>query len=130
MDTLAGRLNKLFEETAAPGGRAVTLQEIINRMRDAGGATMSLSYLQQLRSGQATNPRVQHLQALANAFGVPLSYFIDDNEGGDEAEDRLTLQERNVMLRLHGLSADALRSIEAMIDIARKSEGLHGPASR
>lgn len=90
---------------------------------------MSLSYLQQLRSGQATNPRVQHLHALADAFGVPLSYFVDEDdvkrdEETDVVEAELTEAERNIAFRVHGLSKGALESINSIIDIARRSERL------
>lgn len=84
---------------------------------------MSLSYLQQLRSGQATNPRVQHLRALADAFGVPPSYLVEEEEA-DVAEVRLTEAERNIALRVRGLSNGALASISSIIDIARRSERL------
>ncbi|GAA1457548.1 transcriptional regulator [Nocardiopsis exhalans] len=122
--TLAHRLEKLFADTAGDKGRPVTLQEIVDRMKQRGIAPMSLSYLQQLRSGQATNPRVQHLRALADAFGVPLSYFVDEEEKTDAAEAKLTEAERNIALRVHGLSNGALASISSIIDIARRSEQL------
>ncbi|GAA1113968.1 transcriptional regulator [Nocardiopsis metallicus] len=122
--TLAHRLEKLFADTAGDKGRPVTLQEIVDRMKERGIAPMSLSYLQQLRSGQATNPRVQHLRALADAFGVPLSYFVEEEEKTDAAEAKLTEAERNIALRVHGLSSGALASISSIIDIARRSEQL------
>lgn len=119
---ISGRVNELFAKSAGPTGRPVTLKEIVDRMEARGISSMSLSYLQQLRTGQATNPRLQHLRALADAFGVPVSYFTDEDDG--DAEDGLTPQERNVSLRVHGLSEDALRSIEAVIEFARRTEGL------
>lgn len=120
--TLAHRLEKLFADTAGDKGRPVTLQEIVDRMKQRGIATMSLSYLQQLRSGQATNPRLQHLRALADAFGVPPSYLVEEEV--DVAEVRLTEAERNIALRVRGLSNGALASISSIIDIARRSERL------
>lgn len=98
-------------------------------MDEGGISTMSLSYLQQLRAGQAKNPRVQHLRALADAFGVPLSYFIDDGTPGNTAasEDQLTPEERTVALRVHGLSNEALASIRSIVELARKSEQLDVP---
>lgn len=121
---LAARINRLFAETAGPSGRTVTLQEIVDRIAEGGVSTMSLSYLQQLRTGQAKNPRLQHLVALADAFGVPLSYFLDDEQ---QPEADLTPLERNVALRVHGLSEDSLRSVRAVIELARKGEGLAEP---
>lgn len=122
--SIAQRLDYLFAQTAGPQGRPVTLQEIIDTMAQRGISTMSLSYLQQLRTGQAQNPRLQHLRALADAFGVPLSYFLDD-DSAPAAE--LTPQERTIALRVHGLSEEALSSIRAIVELARKSEQLDDP---
>lgn len=127
--SIAQRLERLFAQTAGPHGRPVTLQEIIHRMEKRGISTMSLSYLQQLRTGQAENPRLQHLRALADAFDVPLSYFLDDDkeDSASTAEDELTPEERTIALRVHGLSNDALSSIRAIVELARKSEQLDDP---
>ncbi|PUB32506.1 hypothetical protein C8K30_1011032 [Promicromonospora sp. AC04] len=103
------------------------MQEIIDRMEQRGISTMSLSYLQQLRKGEAQNPRLQHLRALADAFGVKMSYFDDDIAPSQDVERELTPQERTIALRVHGLSPDALSSIEAIIEFARKSEQLDDP---
>ncbi|WP_181273640.1 helix-turn-helix domain-containing protein [Brevibacterium oceani] len=121
--TIAQRLEQLFSETAGPHGRPVTMKEIIQRMDQRGISSMSLSYLQQLRKGEAENPRLQHLRALADAFGVPLTYFLEDDP--DDADNReLTQQERTLALRVHGLSDGALSSIRAVVELARKSEQL------
>lgn len=122
--TIAQRLEHLFAQTAGPGGRPITLQEIVDRINEGGIATISLSYLQQLRTGKAQNPRLQHLQALADAFSVPLGYFIEDENATNAAERGLTPQERTLALRVHGLSDDALASIRAIVELARKSEQL------
>lgn len=121
------RLEQLFAETAGPHGRPVPMQEIIDRMNERGIATMSLSYLHQLRNGDATNPRLQHLRALADAFGVPISYFTDDLRAEEAAEaGDLTSAERTLALRTHGLSPDALANIRAIVEMARASEQLDG----
>lgn len=120
---ISERLNRLFDETAGPSGRSVTLHEIIERMNKGGITTMSLSYLQQLRSGQASNPRLQHLRALADAFDVPLSFFINEDSDYSAASiENLAPHEQSIALRVHGLSPEALRSVRAVIELARKSE--------
>lgn len=133
--TLAERIEYLFAQTAGPGGRPATLQEIVDRMAERGISTMSVSYLQQLRSGLAENPRLQHLRALADAFGVPLTYFFEDATGdsqgnatGGEADlADLAADERGIALRVHGLSEDALESIRSVVELARRSENLDDP---
>jgi transcriptional regulator with XRE-family HTH domain len=125
--TIAERLERLFAETAGPHGRPVTLQEIIQRMEQRGISSMSLSYLQQLRKGEAQNPRLQHLRALADAFGVPVSYFLEDDDSSTAEDRELTPQERTLAMRVHGLSDGALSSIRAIVELARKSEQLDDP---
>ncbi|WP_127841570.1 helix-turn-helix domain-containing protein [Actinomyces wuliandei] len=135
--TIAQRLERLFAQTAGPHGRPVTLQEVVHRMDQRGISTMSVSYLQQLRTGQARNPRLQHLRALADAFDVPVSYFLE-GEGEPASATELTPAERTIALRVHGLSDSALASIGAIVELARKSErlddppeaGRHGSSSR
>lgn len=127
---IAEKLEHLFADTAGDRGRPATLQEIVNRMTERDIAPMSLSYLQQLRSGQAQNPRMQHLRALADAFDVPVTYFFDDEEIAlDEAgpAHELTPDERTIALRVHGLSRDSLDSIRSIIELARRSERLDDP---
>lgn len=136
--SLAEQIEHLFAKTAGPAGRPATLQEIVDRMAERGISTMSLSYLQQLRTGQAQNPRLQHLRALADVFDVPLGYFFEEEasepSGSDGSPDEgpagrgdsadLTSAERDVALRVHGLSDDALDSISAIVEFARKRENL------
>lgn len=88
---------------------------------------MSVSYLQQLRTGQAQNPRLQHLRALADAFDVPLSYFLEEEEPSAPTESSLTSEERKVALRVHGLSEEALASVRSIVEFARKREQLDDP---
>lgn len=125
--SIAHRLEELFAQTTGPLGRPVTMQEITNRMEERGISTMSVSYLHQLRTGQAQNPRLQHLRALADAFDVPLSYFIDTSPDGGSVEESLTPQELVVAMRVHGLSDEALGSIRAIVELARRSEQLDDP---
>lgn len=102
------------------------MQEITKRMEERGISTMSVSYLHQLRTGQAQNPRLQHLRALADAFDVPLSYFIETSANGS-VEESLTPQELVVAMRVHGLSDEALGSIRAIVELARRGEQLDDP---
>lgn len=122
--TIAEKLEALFAQTAGQHGRPVTLQEITNRIQMGGISTMSLSYLQQLRTGQAQNPRLLHLRALADAFAVPPSYFVDEGSAGSASEFGLTPMEQAVTIKLRGLSNDTLATILALVKIARRSEQL------
>jgi transcriptional regulator with XRE-family HTH domain len=76
--TLAGKLDHLFRTVKAPSGRPWTHKEVAGALRAAGGPTISATYLWQLRSGQRTDPRMSHLDALARHFGVAPAYFFAD----------------------------------------------------
>ncbi|QIS10468.1 MULTISPECIES: helix-turn-helix domain-containing protein [Nocardia] len=94
------------------------------------GTSISAAYMWQLRSGVKSNPTVQHLQAIAQFFGVPASYLIDN--GADESiESQLRLLQamkdtdvRNLALRASGLTPRTLANIAAIIDRAREIENL------
>lgn len=127
MTTIAERLERLFAETAGPHGRPVTMKEIVQRMEQRGISSMSLSYLQQLRKGEAENPRLQHLRALADAFDVPLSYLLEDEQSDDVDAQGLTQRDLSFAMRVHGLSDGAMSNINAIIEMARRSEQLDDP---
>jgi hypothetical protein len=70
-ENLADRLNRLFRTARSPRGRPYTTGEAARAIAAAGGPTISPTYLWELRTGRATDPRRSHLQALAAFFGVP-----------------------------------------------------------
>jgi hypothetical protein len=63
------------------GGPEHGYTAVASAIRRRGGPTVSHTYLWQLRRGLRDNPTKQHLEALADFFGVPPSYFFDDAAG-------------------------------------------------
>jgi transcriptional regulator with XRE-family HTH domain len=53
---------------------------VAEAIRAQQGVSISHTYIWQLRTGRRDNPTVQHLTALATYFGVPVSYFLDDEQ--------------------------------------------------
>jgi transcriptional regulator with XRE-family HTH domain len=103
---LAGKLNHLFANATARGGQEFSNEQVAAAIV-ATGVTISQSYIWQLRKGKKDNPTFKHLQALAAFFGVPVSYFFDD-----EVTDRVDQQLEEVkaeQARLHEImgSSDA-----------------------
>jgi len=96
----------------------------------ATGVSISPAYLWQLRTGMKTNPTVQHLRAIAKYFGVAPSYLLDP--GTDNSIDaQLSLLQalrdagvRDLAMRASGLTPQAIESLRAMIDHARRLEQL------
>jgi transcriptional regulator with XRE-family HTH domain len=128
--TFADRLNYLFRTVRKPDQREYTNEEVANAITQDQGVTISASYLWYLRTGQRDNPTLKHLKALATFFGVPPSYFFDD-ETAERVEAELALlvamkdaRVRDLALRADGLSPESLDAIREMIARVRELEGL------
>ncbi len=128
--TLAEKLERLFRAAHPPNRGEFTNEEVAAALREAGGPTISHTYVWQLRRGVRDNPTKRHLEALASFFGVPPSYFFDEAASAQisaELELLAALRDndiRSVALRASGLSADSLGAIRGMIEHARALEGL------
>lgn len=128
--TLAQKLDRLFRAAHPRGRSEYTLEEVAEGIRARGGPTISVSYLWQLRRGERDNPRKSHLQALAEFFGVSPAYFFDD-EAAARIDAQLELlaalrdaSVRHLALRAFDLSPVSLAAIAAMVEHARRLEGL------
>ena len=135
--TFAAKLDRLFR-TVRPGGgpREFSYREVARGIEEQGDVTISASYLHQLRTGVKDNPTIKHLESIAAFFGVPASYFLDEQvaaEVGAELELLTAMRDagvRDVALRAHGLSKESLSVVAEMIERTRKLEGLDSPSSR
>ncbi len=118
--TLADRINALFDTFYAPGERPPSLDQVVQEIQARGGS-ISVGYLSELRTGKATNPRLDHLKALADYFGVPLSYFTDDGESRQIAEEMRLLRAlrdndvRSLALRASYMDQQTRAALSAII---------------
>ena len=132
MTPLARRVDRLFRTVHPPGRGEYTFEEVANAIRDQGGPTISATYIWQLRKGLRDNPTKKHIEALAGFFGVPPSYFFDE-QTSTRIEAELDLLAafrdggvRQVALRASGLSPASLNAIRDMVERVRELEGLPG----
>lgn len=133
---IAQRLNHLFETVHPPGRGPYSLREVVDAINaDTGTKLLSAAYLSQLRTGQRTEPSHSRLAAIAKFFGVDIRYFSDD-ETADATDQQLEFLAamrdsgvRAVAIRAAGLSDTALEAVKALIDNARRLEGLGDPGS-
>lgn len=131
---LAAKLDHLFRAVHPPGRAEYTYEEVARELARRSGGTFSATYLWQLRKGIRDNPTKRHLEALADWFGVPVAYFFDDDvaESIDSELDLLvTMRDarvRHVALRSAGLSEASLEVVQAVIEQARRLEGLSDDA--
>jgi transcriptional regulator with XRE-family HTH domain len=72
------KLARLFEECRAPGGRRYANTEVVEAINAAGEAKLSPSYLSELLSGKKDNPSIWAVKALADFFGQPMDYFVEE----------------------------------------------------
>jgi transcriptional regulator with XRE-family HTH domain len=89
----------------------------------------------QLRRGLRDNPTKHHLEALAGFFGVPATYFPDD-EVAARVEEQLDLlaafrdpRVRELAVKASGLSPETLKTLIDMVDRARELGGLAAPTA-
>jgi len=123
---LTSKLNRLFGMILRPDGAQYTPAQVASAINEAAGTkVISGTYVWQLRSGRRGNPTYEHLVALARFFGVPPSYFFEDDEikrGEVPADVAAALQDdrvRDIALRTAGLSERSLKVISDMVDNVR-----------
>ncbi|MFF9351629.1 XRE family transcriptional regulator [Streptomyces sp. NPDC014734] len=127
---LAAQLNRLFLTIRAPGSERYSNDEVASRLESRGGPTISGTYLWQLRTGRRDNPTKRHLEAIAAFFGVPASYFFDDEVAAQLNVELTTIRKlcsagvQNIALRAVGLSPRSLDRLSDLVDYAREMEGL------
>lgn len=131
--TLAEKLEHLFSVVRPAGRGEYSFEEVSSSIRARGGPTISASYIWQLRKGLRDNPTKRHLEALADFFGVPPSYFLDDDASA-RVERQLELlaalrdaSVRRMALRASGLSDESISAVAETIERLRHLEGLPGP---
>ncbi|MCF3123130.1 MULTISPECIES: helix-turn-helix domain-containing protein [Streptomyces] len=132
--TLADKLNHLFD-TVIPVGRGPYSTEEVARAITEAGIPISGSYIWLLRKGRRTNPTLKHLEGIAQFFGVPAAYFLDDKVAATVHAELGLLsalrdaQVHHVALRAAGLSPESLDTISELIERVRALEGLPGDSS-
>jgi transcriptional regulator with XRE-family HTH domain len=118
-DTFAAKLNRLFEEKTKPDGSHYSQTEVVAKTKGA----LSRVQLWKLRNGQADNPGIHVIQALADIFGVAPSYFFEsDGAESDEKEQKRSDFIEQVSLRSYDLDENGKQAVIFMIDSILKSK--------
>lgn len=126
--TLAELIDKLFTTIRPSETREYSYEHVAAAIKANGGPSISSVYIWQLRKGVKDNPTKRHLEALADFFSVPPSYFFDDDIAkGVESELKLlaALRKANVRqiaLRASALSDEAIEAIASLVENARRLE--------
>lgn len=145
--TIADKLDHLIR-VVHPAGRGplsyMEIAEAIKEKAGPAGPTVSHATIQKIRKGEITDPKISTLTVIAGFFGVPVTYFFDDDvtERVDAKIDKIKYRVklnraerdlvaalgdndvRDVAVRMNGLSVASLHAIRGVIEQARRLEGL------
>jgi transcriptional regulator with XRE-family HTH domain len=119
--SIAEKLDRLFQRVRPAGQGEYSHGAVAEAIREQQGISISHTYIWQLRTGRRDNPTIQHLTALATFFGVPVAYFLDDEETrkiDSELELLAALRDTGVTeiaLRAADLSPSSRETISNMI---------------
>lgn len=126
--TLAEKLNHLLA-TVPVGGKLLSSEDLATAVTALGdNHSLSTDYVRRLRRGSMTNPSLRILQGLARVFGIPTSYFTDD-EVAAELHDQLPLlaalrdhEIRSLALRTSRLSASGVQALIGIVAALEQEE--------
>jgi transcriptional regulator with XRE-family HTH domain len=141
--SLAWKINHLFatirprrrDGPSATSDREYSNEYVAREIARISGVSISQSYIWQLRKGRKDNPTLRHLQALAEFFGVPAAYFLDD-EVTERVNNQLTAlteeqarRERDpsgevtlMAMRAGELSPERRRQVMDLLDVVYQLE--------
>ena len=118
--TLADKVNWLIERAHPAGRGPYSNNEVAELIKGVTGEEVSYTTIWKLRNGQAKNPQMRLIEALAKTFGVPPAFFFDDYDGQQAG----LLQEQVELLALirdAHINTAQLRTILSLSDEARQA---------
>ncbi|TYB44306.1 helix-turn-helix transcriptional regulator [Actinomadura chibensis] len=116
---MARKVDYLFRRMHPEDRGPYSLQEAAAAIAELTGEKISHNTLWKLRTGKNDNPTKRVLEALATFFGVPPSYFFDD-EVFRTVEEQIELL---AMLRDTGIRSGHLRSFLRLSPEAQRMVG-------
>ena len=126
---LAERLNVLFDHVPRRGGSDLYTSERAAEDLAAAGMPVTAGYLRQLRSGKRRNPTARLLAAIADLFAVPITYFFEDEQAENIANQLRALSQlrsagvRGIMARSSGVAGQDSGDLGPILDQIRALEG-------
>lgn len=115
--TLADKLDLLLRAVTSEQGRPYSYAEVAAKIHELTGETISANAIWKLHKGQVDNPKKKTIEGLAAVFGVPPSYFFDEQTAHDVAEQLHLLR----AMRESGVRGAQLR---AFLDLSPESQAL------
>ena len=119
MDSLADKIDQLFQTRTRADGRQYSYQDVEQGTDHA----VTAAYVWKLRTGAATNPGYRVLEALAHFFHVPMDYFAAETPISDTQLQHLKLAAEldkagvaQIALRASQLDERGRRAVLDMLD--------------
>jgi transcriptional regulator with XRE-family HTH domain len=108
--TLADKVEWLVSHAHPVGRGPYSNAEITALIEKATGEQFSHTTIWKLRNGQAANPQMRLIEALARTFGVPPAFFFDDF---DTRQARLLREQVELLalIRDTGITSAQLRTL-------------------
>jgi len=96
--TLAEKVDWLISHAHPAGRGPYSNAEAAALIEKTTGQQVSHTTIWKLRNGQAANPQMRLIEALATTFGVPPAYFFDNND--DDEQQAALIREQVELLAL------------------------------
>jgi transcriptional regulator with XRE-family HTH domain len=134
--SFAERLARLIATVHPPDRKPYSYREIAQGVAELTGVSMSATHVQQLAVGARRDPKRSHIQALAQFFGVPVTYFFDDEVAGQidsQVGDVVVWRDteaRGMAERAMRLSPRDRETISALMDQLNSYDGNRGREGR
>ena len=118
--TLADKVNWLIDRAHPAGRGPYTNNEVADLIEKTTGEQISYTQIWKLRNGQAQNPQMRLIEAMARTFGVPAAFFFPEF---DEKQAGLLQQQVELLAMIRDADIDAfeLRTILGLSPQARKA---------
>ena len=130
--TLADKVNWLIDRAHPAGRGPYTNNEVADLIEKTTGEEISYTQIWKLRNGQAQNPQMRLIEAMAKTFGVPAAFFFpefDEKQAGllqEQVELLAMIRDARidaVQLRaILGLSPEARQAITDLIAVTARDE--------
>lgn len=122
--TFAEKLDHLLLTVHPKGRKPYSMDEVAAAIAAKGYEHVSAGYIWALRRGERDNPTIKTVEALADFFGVPPGYFLDnDEELVQRVDSQLGLLTKmrdagieNLAMRAAELSPDSREAVARLID--------------
>ena len=136
--TLADKVNWLIDRAHPAGRGPYSNAEVIALIEKVTGQQFSHTTIWKLRNGQAVNPQMRLIEALAHTFGVPPAFFFSDYDGEqagllrEQVELLALVRDTGVTsAQLRGLlelSPGARQAVADLIEHTARTEARRNPA--